>query len=59
MDPPVMALVSIGQGGARHPATEAHGVELPAHRPQTCLEVAQALANLEGRQVVQELGKTV
>src|ERR1035437_2147755 len=44
IDPPVMALVGIGQRGARHPATEAHVVELAAHRPQTRLYVAQTLA---------------
>ena len=44
IDPPVMALVGIGQCGARHPSTEAHVIELAAHRPQTRLDVAQALA---------------
>jgi len=32
VDPPVVALVGIGQRGARHAATEAHVVQLAAHR---------------------------
>ena len=44
VDAPVVALVGVGQRGARHPAAEAHVVELAAHRPQARLDVAQALA---------------
>jgi len=43
IDPPVMALIGIGQRGARHPAAKAHVVEFATHRPQASLYVAQAL----------------
>jgi len=49
-DAPVMRVIGIGQGGARHPPVKAHVIELASERSQTCLYVAQAIA-------VSQLGK--
>jgi hypothetical protein len=42
-DAPVMRVVSIGQGGARHLPVKAHVIELASERSQACLYVAQAI----------------
>jgi len=42
-DAPVMRVVGIGQGGARHPPVKAHVIELAAERSQACLNVAQTI----------------
>jgi hypothetical protein len=49
-DAPVAGLVRVGQGAARHAASDTHVVEFRLHRAETRFDVAQALA-------VRELGK--
>jgi hypothetical protein len=39
-----MRVVGVGQGGTRHATAEAHAVQLAAHRPQACLDIAKTLA---------------
>ena len=47
VDAPVPALIGIGQGVARHPAANAHVIELVLMSPQTGFDIAQALAEGE------------
>ena len=44
VDAPVAGLVGVGQGGARHPAAEAHVIKLALHGAQASFDVAEALA---------------
>jgi hypothetical protein len=44
IDPPVVRLVGVAQGGARHLATQAHVVKLSTHGSKARLNVAQTFA---------------
>ena len=43
VDAPVVALVSVGQCGARYPAAKSHVIQFAAHRAKAGLDVAPAL----------------